>query len=128
MDNRTNISSGAKWEDLVGYSRAVRVGPLIEISGTTAIEGDKIVGEDDAYLQTRFILEKSAKVLQELGVGMEAVVRTRMYVTDISKWEQIGKAHGEFFKDIKPATAMVEVSALIDKRMLVEIELTAWAG
>lgn len=126
MDGRTNISSGAKWEDIVGYSRAVRVGPLIEISGTTAIDGDKIIGEDDAYRQTQFILEKSAKVLQALGASMENVVRTRIYVTDILKWEQIGKAHGEFFKDIKPATAMVEVSALIDHRMLVEIELTAW--
>lgn len=128
MDQRTNISSGAKWEDIVGYSRAVKVGPLIEISGTTAVDGDKIIGEGDAYRQTQFILEKAARVLQSLDASMENVVRTRIYVTDIKQWEQIGRAHGEFFKDIKPATAMVEVKALIDPRMLVEIELTAWVG
>jgi enamine deaminase RidA (YjgF/YER057c/UK114 family) len=127
MNQRINISSGAKWEEAVGYSRAVRVGPLVEISGTTAMEGDTIVGENDAYRQTHYILEKAAKVLEQLGLSLEQVVRTRMYVTDISKWEQVGKAHGAFFKDIKPATSMVEVKALIDHRMLVEIELTAWA-
>jgi len=128
MNQRINISSGAKWEEAVGYSRAVRVGPLVEISGTTAMDGDKIVGENDAYRQTEYILEKAAKVLEQLGLNLDHVVRTRIYVTDISKWEQVGKAHGEFFKDIKPATTMVEVKALIDHRMLVEIELTAWAG
>jgi enamine deaminase RidA (YjgF/YER057c/UK114 family) len=86
------------------------------------------VGEDDAYRQTQFILEKTEKVLQQLGANFENVVRTRIYVTDINKWEQVGRAHGEVFKDIKPATAMVEVSALIDHRMLVEIEFTAWVG
>ncbi len=128
MDQRINISSGAKWEDIVGYSRAVKVGPLIEVSGTTAVDGDNIVGEGDAYRQTQYILEKASNVLQTLGASMQNVVRTRIYVTDIEQWEQVGKAHGEFFKDIKPATAMVEVKALIDPRMLVEIELTAWVG
>lgn len=128
MNDRTNIASGAQWEDIVGYSRAVKVGPLIEISGTTAINGDQIVGEDDAYRQTQYILEKTKKVLQQLGANLDHVVRTRIYVTDINKWEQVGRAHGEVFKDIKPATAMVEVSALIDHRMLVEIEFTAWVG
>ncbi len=126
MHERINIPSGAQWEDVVGYSRAVKIGPLIEISGTTAINGDTIVGEDDPYRQTQYIIEKTEQVLAQLGAGLKDVVRTRIYVTDINKWEQVGKAHGEFFGTIKPATSMVEVSALIDHRMLVEIEFTAY--
>lgn len=123
--NRTNYSSGAKWEDIVGYSRAVKIGNIIEVSGTTAIEEGVLVGKNDAYLQTKIILQKIEKVLQEAGASLEDVVRTRMYVTDISRWEEVGRAHGEFFRHIKPASAMVEVSALIDPEMLVEIEVTA---
>lgn len=123
--NRTNYSSGAKWEDIVGYSRAVKMGNIIEVSGTTAVEEGVLVGKDDAYLQTKIILQKIEKVLQEAGASLENVVRTRMYVTDISRWEEVGRAHGEFFRHIKPASAMVEVSALIDPEMLVEIEVTA---
>lgn len=122
---RINYSSGAKWEDIVGYSRAVKMGNLIEVSGTTAVEEGVLVGKDDAYLQTKIILQKIEKILQEAGASLENVVRTRMYVTDISRWEEVGRAHGEFFRHIKPASAMVEVSALIDPEMLVEIEVTA---
>lgn len=127
MRERINIGSGAPWEDIVGYSRAVKTGPLIEISGTTAIdEQGNIVGEGDAYAQTRFIISKAEKALQQLGAGLHSVVRTRMFVTDISQWEGIGRAHGEYFKHIKPAATMVEVKALIDPKLLVEIEFTAW--
>ncbi|MEK7253523.1 MAG: RidA family protein [Bacteroidota bacterium] len=125
---RLNISSGAVWEDIVGYSRAVRMGNVVEVSGTAAVDGDQIVGEGSPYEQARFILQKIEKALIQAGASLEDVVRTRMYVTDISKWEEVGRAHGEFFKNIKPATAMVEVSALIDKRLLVEIEATAIVG
>ena len=122
---RQNISSGARWEDVVGYSRAVRIGNIVEVAGTTAMDGDKMVGENDAYQQTKFILSKIETALKQAGASMKDVVRTRMYTTDISKWEEIGKAHGEFFKDIKPVTTMVEVKALIDSRMLVEVEVSA---
>jgi enamine deaminase RidA (YjgF/YER057c/UK114 family) len=122
---RLNISSGAKWEDIVGYSRAVRIGNVIEISGTAPVEGDKVIGIGDAYAQTKFCLQKIEKALIEAGASMSDVVRTRMYVTDISLWQEYGKAHGEFFKDIKPVTTMVEVKSLIDPDMLVEIEATA---
>lgn len=124
--SRTNYSSGAKWEYIVGYSRAVRVGNIIEVTGTVALDDNNlIVGKDDAYLQTKFIIEKIEKVLIRAGSSLKDVVRTRMFVTDISRWEEYGKAHGEFFKDIKPCTTMVEVSALIAPEYLVEIEATA---
>ena len=122
---RQNISSGAKWEDIVGYSRAVKTGNTIEVTGTVATDGDKVIGKDDLYAQTRFILEKIEKVLHEVGATMQDVVRTRIYVTDISQWQEVGRAHAEFFKDIKPATTMVEVSALIAPEYMVEIEARA---
>ncbi|MDO8993775.1 RidA family protein [Daejeonella sp.] len=125
MQRRFNISSGAVWEDLVGYSRAVRIGNIIEVSGTTAVDGDKLIGKDDLYAQTKFILLKVEKALQEAGAQMTDVVRTRMYVTDISRWEEAGKAHAEFFDVIKPATTMVEVSRLIHPDLLIEIEVSA---
>lgn len=128
MSKRINISSGVIWEDIVGYSRAVKIGNRIIISGTTSIDNNKVVGEDNFYLQTKTILSKIEKILNEAGVGLDSVVRTRIYVTDISKWEEIGKAHGEFFKNVKPATTMVQVSALIDPKMLVEIEAEAMIG
>ena len=123
---RTNYSSGAKWEDIVGYSRAVRVGNIIEVTGTVAVDDDgEVAGRDDPYEQTRFVIRKIEKVLQRAGASLKDVIRTRMFVTDISKWEEHGKAHGEFFKGIKPCTSMIEVSALIDPAFLVEIEATA---
>ena len=122
---RINISSGAVWEDLVGYSRAVRIGNQIEISGTTSVDRETVIGKDDLYCQTIFIFQKIEKTLREAGASMNDVVRTWMYVTDISKWEEAGKAHSEFFKDIKPATSMIEVSRLIDPELLIEIEVTA---
>jgi enamine deaminase RidA (YjgF/YER057c/UK114 family) len=122
---RTTISSGSSWESQVGYSRAVRVGNLIEVSGTTAMQDKEVVGEGDAYTQTRHSLHIISRALQELGAELSHVVRTCIYVTDISQWEAIGGAHGEFFGDIRPASTMVEVKALIDPRLLVEIEATA---
>lgn len=122
---RKNISSGTKWEDLVGYSRAVRVGNIIEVSGTAPVDGDKIIGIGDAYEQTKFCLQKIEKALLKAGATVNDVVRTRMFVTDISRWEEYGKAHGEFFKDIKPVTSMIEVKSLIAPQMLIEIEATA---
>ena len=122
---RKNFSSGAKWEDIVGYSRAVQMGNHLEISGTVAADDNGVVGKGDFYRQTKFIIAKIEKVLHQAGFTLRDVVRTRMFVTDISHWEQVGKAHGEFFKDIKPVTSMVEVSALIDQDYLVEIEVTA---
>ncbi len=126
MTNRTNISSGAKWEDIVGYSRAVKVGNLIEVAGTTAVnEAGEVVGKNDIYAQTKFIFEKIEKALEEAGATLENVVRTRLFVTDISQWEAVGKAHGEFFKTIKPASSMLEISGLVGADMLIEIEVTA---
>jgi enamine deaminase RidA (YjgF/YER057c/UK114 family) len=122
---RQNIASGAIWEDTVGYSRAVRIGNVIEVAGTTATDGDSVVGIGDLYAQTRYTLQKIEKALQEAGANLQDVVRTRIYVTDISQWEAAGRAHGEFFRHIKPASTMVEVSALIKPELLVEIEATA---
>ncbi len=125
MSQRQLISSGSPWEDVVGYSRAVRVGNLVEVAGTTSVDGDRVIGEGNVYEQTYFIFQKISKALQEAGSSLEHVIRTRMYITDISKWEEAGKAHGEVFSQIKPASTMVEVSALIDARLLIEIEATA---
>lgn len=125
---RQNISSGAKWEDIVGYSRAVRVGNHLEISGTVAVDEQGVVGRGDFYQQTKFILKKIDGVLRQAGFTLDDVVRTRMYVTDISHWEEVGKAHGEFFGKIKPATSMIQVSAFIEPDYLVEIEVTAVKG
>jgi enamine deaminase RidA (YjgF/YER057c/UK114 family) len=126
MTERERISSGAKWESIVGYSRAVKVGNRIYVTGTTALAHDgEIVGVDDAYAQANQCIRNIEKALQRLGAGLEHVVRTRMFVTDISRWEEYGRAHGEFFRDVMPATTMVEVKALIDPRMLIEIEADA---
>ena len=123
---RTNYSSGVIWEDIVGYSRAVKVGNIIEVTGTVAADDNtELVGGDSAYEQTKFIIEKIEKVLVKAGASLKDVVRTRMFVTDISRWEEYGKAHGEFFWDIKPCTSMIEVKGLISPDYLVEIEATA---
>ncbi|MFC5700098.1 RidA family protein [Cohnella faecalis] len=125
MSRRTQVSTGSPWEPIVGYSRAVRVGNQIEVAGTTAMKDGEVVGEGDAYAQTVHILEIIDAAIRELGGQLKDVVRTRMFVTDMSRWEEIGKAHGEAFGDIRPAATMVEVKALIDPRLLVEIEAQA---
>ena len=123
---RTNYSSGTKWEEIVGYSRAVKMGNVIEITGTVAVDdNDRVVGDNDAYKQTKFIIEKIEKVLLRAGGALKDIVRTRMFVTDISRWEEYGRAHGEFFKDIRPCTSMIEVKGLIAPEYLIEIEATA---
>ncbi len=123
---RTNYSSGAKWEDIVGYSRAVKVGNIVEVTGTVAADGNSnLIGGNNAYEQTKYIIQKIDAVLQRTGASLKDVVRTRMFVTDISRWEEYGKAHGEFFKDIKPCTSMIEVKGLIAPEYLIEIEATA---
>jgi len=123
---RTNYSSGSKWEDIVGYSRAVKVGNVIEVTGTVASgEDGNVVGAKDAYAQTKFVYQKIEQVLKRAGAEMKDVVRVRMFVTDISLWQQYGRAHSEFFKDIRPCNTMVEVSALIEPDYLIEIEATA---
>ena len=126
MTDRERISSGAKWELIVGYSRAVKVGNRIYVTGTTALDDQgELVALDDAYGQAKQCLVNIEKALERLGAGFDHVVRTRMFVTDISRWEEYGRAHGEVFSSIMPATSMVEVSALIDPRMLIEIECDA---
>lgn len=126
MNKRTNYSSGAIWEDKVGYCRAVKVGNHIEVSGTVASdENGNVVGKNDAYQQTVFILQKIEKALKEAGASLQNVVRTRMFVTDISRFDEYGKAHGEFFSSIKPCTSMIEVKGLVAPEYLIEIEATA---
>ena len=123
--NKIKISSNTKWENIVGYSRAVRIGNIVEVSGTTAVDGEKIIGVGNPYEQAMYIFNKIEKALLGAGATMNDVIRTRMYVTNIDDWEAIGKAHGKFFKDIKPASTMVEVSRLIHPDLLLEIEVSA---
>ena len=122
---RKKISSGTKWEETVGYSRAIKIGNIIEVSGTTAVENNEVVFINDAYGQTKCILQKIENVLNELDANLSDVIRTRMYVTDISKFEDFTRAHGEFFKKIKPASTLIEIKGLVVPELLVEIEVTA---
>ena len=123
--NRESVSSGSPWENIVGYSRAVKVGNVIEVTGTVADDHGEVMGGDDPYMQTRYAIEKIKDTLESMGSQLSDVVRTRMFVTNIDHWEAIGKGHADYFSEIKPATTMVEVSRLIDPKYLVEIEATA---
>ena len=126
MNKRTNYSSGAIWEDKVGYSRAVKVGHHIEVSGTVSSdENGNVIGKDDAYAQTKYIIQKIEKALINAGASLKDVMRTRMFVTDITVFEQYGKAHSEAFSGIKPCTSMIEVKGLVSSEYLIEIEATA---
>jgi enamine deaminase RidA (YjgF/YER057c/UK114 family) len=125
MTERTRVFTGSPWEPVVGYCRAIRVGNRVEVAGTTAMKDGEVIGVGSAYEQTKSIIKIIEEALHKVGANLSDVVRTRMFVTDISKWEEIGKAHGEFFKDIQPVATMVEVKALIDSRLLVEIEAEA---
>jgi enamine deaminase RidA (YjgF/YER057c/UK114 family) len=123
---RVNFAGGSAWESVVGYSRAVKVGDVIEVSGTVAVDVDGTTfGVDDPYAQTRFIIEKIGKVLEDAGASLQDIVRTRMFVTQIHRWQEYGKAHGEFFSLIRPSTSMIGVKELIDPAFLIEIEATA---
>jgi enamine deaminase RidA (YjgF/YER057c/UK114 family) len=123
---RKNISSGGKWEDIVGYSRAVKIGDIVFVAGTTAHSIDEVIGKDDAYAQSVYILKKIEKALKEAGATLEDVIQTRIYVVDVLKnGDLVGKAHGEFFKNIKPVCTMVGVNSLVDPNLLVEIEIIA---
>lgn len=123
---RLNVSSGTEWETQVGYSRAVRVGQIVEVAGTTAVdEAGHIIGQNDPYEQTRFIIDKIKTALEKAGASLEDVVRTRLFVVNINHWPDIGRAHGDYFRNIRPVATMVEVSRLIDPALLVEIEATA---
>ena len=126
MERRQRVSSGAVWEPVVGYSRAVRAGPWVSVAGTTAaVGGGGAVGGDDVAAQTREALRRIVLALEEVGSGVQDVVRTRIFVTDIARWQEVGRVHGEVFGEVRPATSMLEVSALIDPALLVEIEADA---
>jgi enamine deaminase RidA (YjgF/YER057c/UK114 family) len=126
MTKRLNITSGTQWEETVGYSRAVRIGRVVEVAGTTAVDhAGQVIGLGDPYAQTAFILTKIKAALREAGASLADVIRTRIYVTDIAQWEEIGRAHGDCLRTVKPASTMVQVHSLIRPELLVEIEVTA---